>query len=95
MVNRFLDSILTFGARTPRVRDLLVYLLDRRKHGFITKAFAVVSVDNVTYLRTAASKVKCYKCGLEMDLIDREVADLTFDELYNCPGQFPKTNDPN
>lgn len=65
------------------------YILGKKKHNFITRGFKLVEMDNVVYLRNAASCVFCTCCGKQINLIGRELSELTFDELYGCPGTRP------
>jgi hypothetical protein len=73
---------------------LTAHLLGKQKHRFMTRAFTNVTVGNVTYLRNAASQVFCMRCGEQLNLIGRELADLTFDEMYGCTDHPIDPTDP-
>jgi hypothetical protein len=85
----FIERVVDTHAVKVKTFKLAAHLLGRKKHCYLTRSFKLVTVENVTYLRNAASVVFCTKCGNELNLIGRELSDLTFDEMYSCSGQKP------
>lgn len=68
---------------------LYAHLQGLKKHSFRRKPLEHVRVDNVVYLRNAASVAMCYKCGTKINLIGRDLNSLTFNETYGCPSIYP------
>lgn len=85
----FIERVVNTQAVRAKAFRLAAHLLGREKHRYITRGFELVTIENVTYFRNAASVVFCMRCGNELKLVGRDLYDLTFNEMYSCPGHKP------
>lgn len=79
----FIKRVVNPRAVKVKVFKLAAHLLGKNKHRYLTRT-KLVEIENVTYLRKAASVVYCTRCGNELNLINRKIGDLTFSEMYSC-----------
>lgn len=85
----FLERMVNVQVIRTKTFKFVGHLLGQQKHHFVTRAFGNVTVDNVTYLRSAASQMFCTRCGKKINLINRDFNELTFSELYGCSDHKP------